>query len=63
MCIEMNRDAILIGEIGALLHDTGKLHLDFVKSKSVENIKGLHHAREIDKFINGELIGHLKISR
>ena len=60
MCIEMNRDAILIGEIGALLHDIGKLHLDFVKSKSVENIKGLHHAREIDKFINGELIGHFK---
>ena len=57
-CVEMNREAILTGEIGALLHDIGKLYPDFVKSKSVENIKGFHHARNIDKFINGELIDH-----
>ena len=24
MCVEMHRDAILTGEIGALLHDIGK---------------------------------------
>ncbi len=58
--IKNSKETILIGEIGALFHDIGKFHPDFVKSKSVENIKGPHHARDIDKFINGELISHFK---
>jgi len=60
ICIEMNREAILTGEIGALLHDVGKLHPDFVKRQSLENIKGLHHARDIDKFIDKALIDYFK---
>lgn len=60
ICIEMNREAILTGEIGALLHDIGKLHPDFVKRQSLENIEGLHHARDIDKFIDKALIDYFK---
>ena len=58
--IKNSRKTILIGEIGALLHDIGKLHPDFVKRQSLENIKGLHHARDIDKFIDKALIDYFK---
>lgn len=34
--ITNNRTNILIGELGALLHDIGKCHPDFIKSKSIE---------------------------
>ena len=44
MCIEMHRETILTGEIGALLHDIGKLHPDFIKSKSVEETAPDIHA-------------------
>ena len=55
--IKQNQKEILIGEIGAMLHDIGKAHPDFIRSKSIEEIKGLpHHARGIDKLLKPELI-------
>jgi hypothetical protein len=64
MCIEIiknNREMILIGEIGALLHDIGKCHPDFIKKQSLEKIENLpHHAKNIDKFMNNELIQYFK---
>jgi len=43
--IKSARKNILTGEIGALLHDIGKCHPNFVKTQSKENIRGLpHHA-------------------
>ena len=58
--IRGNRETILVGEMGALLHDIGKLHPSFVKAQSVENIKGPHHARDIDQFMKAELINYFK---
>jgi len=55
--IKNARQNILTGEIGALLHDLGKCHPNFVKTQSKENIKGLpHHARDIDKFVDSTLL-------
>jgi len=62
MCIEMHRDGILTGEIGALLHDIGKLHPDFVKSKSVEKAAPDIHA-QIDNFLKSELVEQIKNSK
>jgi len=62
MCIEMNRDVILKGEIGALLHDIGKFHPDFVKSKSVEKTAKDKHA-QIDEFLRPELIKFIRNSK
>jgi len=58
--IKSERETILKGEVGALLHDIGKLHPNFVKLKSKENIKGPHHAREIDKFVESNLLNNIK---
>jgi len=59
--IKNNKEKILTGEIGALLHDIGKCHPDFIKTQSKENIRGLpHHARGIDKFINPQPIDCFK---
>ncbi len=59
--IKNNRKEILTGEIGALLHDIGKLHPNFIKTQSKENIRGLpHHARDIDKFLNTTLLDLIK---
>ncbi|MBP8944407.1 MAG: CRISPR-associated protein Csx11 [Paludibacteraceae bacterium] len=59
--IKNKRDNILLGEIGALLHDIGKCDPNFVEKQSAERIKGLpHHAREIDKLLNPELINVFK---
>lgn len=64
MCVEMirsSKDMILNGEICALLHDIGKLHPNFIKTQSVEGIKGLpHHARGIDQLMKAELIDFFK---
>ncbi len=55
--IKDKRRDILVGEIGALLHDIGKCHPYFIRTNSKENEKGLpHHAREIDKFMNPQFI-------
>lgn len=59
MCIETiksNAENILKGEIGALLHDIGKMHPSFIRKQSVENINGPHHAKDIKRFIKLELI-------
>lgn len=59
--IKKKREMILIGEIGALLHDIGKLHPHFIKTQSIEDIKGLsHHARDIDQLMKAELIDFFK---
>jgi len=59
--IQKNQKEILIGEIGAMLHDIGKAHPDFIRSHCLEEIKGLpHHARDIDKLLKSELIELLK---
>ncbi|MCD6442995.1 MAG: hypothetical protein J7L28_03420, partial [Thermotogae bacterium] len=60
--IKNSRKTILIGEIGALLHDIGKLHPDFVKSKSVEKTAKDNHA-QIDEFLKPELIKFIKNSK
>ena len=38
--IKEKREPILLGEIGALLHDIGKCRGDFVEQKSVEGKEG-----------------------
>ncbi|MGQ9720273.1 MAG: CRISPR-associated protein Csx11 [Candidatus Jordarchaeum sp.] len=54
-----NREAILIGEIGALLHDIGKCHPNFIRSKSIgETTKDCH--TQIDKFLNPELVKQIE---
>jgi predicted nucleotidyltransferase component of viral defense system len=64
MCVEMirsSKDMILNGEICALLHDIGKLHPNFIKTQSVEDIKGLpHHSGGIDQLIKAELVNSFK---
>lgn len=53
------REDILIGEIGALLHDIGKCHPDFVKSKSIEKTAGDYHAN-IDALLHPKLLAAIK---
>jgi len=61
IALETSREAILTGETGALLHDIGKCHPDFIKRQSLENIRGLpHHARDIDDFINSQLLAYFR---
>ena len=59
LTIKSNREAILIGEIGALIHDIGKLHPDFIKSKSIEKTASDIHA-QIDKFLDSTLLSLIK---
>jgi CRISPR-associated Csx11 family protein len=59
--IKNKRDNILLGEIGAMLHDIGKCHPDFIRQQSVEKLERLpHHASEIDKLLNPVLIDYFK---
>jgi len=57
--IKNNKEAILTGEIGALLHDIGKCHPDFIKKNSLEHIKNFDHAN-IDKFLKPDLVSLIK---
>jgi len=57
--IKNDREAILTGEIGALLHDIGKMHPNFIKSKSIEKTISDYHA-EIDKFLDSGLLSLIK---
>ncbi|MFZ3059895.1 MAG: CRISPR-associated protein Csx11 [Candidatus Methanoperedens sp.] len=57
--IKDKREDILIGEIGALLHDIGKCHPDFVKSKSIEKTAKDTHA-QIDNLLNSKLVSLIK---
>ncbi len=61
--IKNKREDIIIGEIGALLHDIGKCHPDFVGKNSIEETpKEFYHA-SIDEFLRGELINLIKNER
>lgn len=57
--ISNNKENILIGEIGALLHDIGKCHPDFIRVQSLEHETNFVH-ENIDKFLKPELIDTLK---
>ncbi len=58
--IKSNRDEILKGEIGALLHDIGKLHPDFIKKQSLNDIGDFDHSKAIDTNKSKELVNFLK---
>lgn len=58
--IKKNKEAILTGEIGALLHDIGKLNPCFIGTNSIENIPQRFHHANIDGFLKTELISLLK---
>lgn len=60
--MKSNRNQILMGEIGALLHDIGKCHPDFIRKQSVENVRGVYHWK-IDKFLDVHLINLMKNSK
>ncbi|MCD6231897.1 CRISPR-associated protein Csx11, partial [Candidatus Aerophobetes bacterium] len=57
--IKNNKEAILTGEIGALLHDIGKCHPDFIKKNSIEHIENFDHAN-IDEFLKPDLVSLIK---
>ncbi|NLJ48588.1 MAG: CRISPR-associated protein Csx11 [Candidatus Atribacteria bacterium] len=57
--IKSSRKNILTGEIGVLLHDIGKCHPDFIKSKSIEKTASDEHA-QIDKFLEDDLVSYIK---
>jgi len=55
------REEILKGEIGALLHDIGKCHPNFIKMQSIEKTPDLPpHASGIDNFLNPNLLELIK---
>jgi len=60
--IRNNRETILIGEIAAMLHDIGKCHPDFIKSKSIEKFEEnlCNHASDIEEILCDELIKLIK---
>lgn len=60
--IMKNREPILLGEIGALLHDIGKFHPDFIRRESIEKIGDFKH-EDIDSFLDNTLIGLIQNSR
>lgn len=53
------REQILIGEIGALLHDIGKFHPKFLETNSLEGGTDFKHA-DIDEFLDKELLFLIK---
>ncbi|HAW49440.1 TPA: hypothetical protein DCX16_00585, partial [bacterium] len=54
--IKNKKEDIIIGEIGALLHDIGKCHPNFIGKNSIEETpKEFSHAN-IDEFLKDELI-------
>lgn len=58
--IKNKKEDILIGEIGALLHDIGKFHPDFIGKNSLENDpKQFQHAN-IDSFLDCNFISLIK---
>ncbi len=57
--IKEKQKDILTGEIGALLHDIGKCHPDFVRKQSLKGGKDFNHST-IDGFLKLELISLLK---
>ncbi|SHF52347.1 CRISPR-associated protein, Csx11 family [Caldanaerobius fijiensis DSM 17918] len=57
--LKKNKDSILKGEIGALLHDIGKCHPDFVRRQSLEGGQKFYHGN-IDGFLESELVDKIK---
>lgn len=57
--VKSKRESILIGEIGALLHDIGKCHPNFIKAKSLEDKAAFEH-ENIDEFLGEELVNLFK---
>jgi len=58
--IRKRRKEVLLGEIGALLHDIGKLHPDFIGTNSIEKTPPRFFHANIDDFLKTELISALK---
>ncbi|PMP82832.1 MAG: CRISPR-associated protein Csx11, partial [Caldisericum exile] len=58
--IKNNREMILKGEIGALLHDIGKCHPDFVGKNSIENTPKDFNHTDIGGFLSDDLINIIK---
>lgn len=60
--IARNRNRILTGEIGAVLHDLGKMHPDFVlkQSRENDNRQKYHEHTAIDEFVDPELVDIFK---
>jgi len=57
--IDKKKD-ILIGEIGALLHDIGKCHPDFIGKNSIENTPTNFDHPKIDNFLDNNFISLIK---
>lgn len=57
--IDKKKD-ILTGEIGALLHDIGKCHPDFIGKNSIENTSKAFKHSKIDDFLNSNFISLIK---
>lgn len=57
--IKQNQKEILIGEIGAMLHDIGKAHPDFIKKQSSTGGFQFEHAN-IDEFLDKNLVSLIK---
>ena len=58
--IAENKREILTGEIGAMLHDIGKCHPDFIGKNSIENLPKDFKHQEIDKILRQELVQYIK---
>jgi len=59
--LKARKEDILKGEVGALLHDIGKLDPRFIKSKSLEGGVNFSHEKiEDEGVVSGELITLLK---
>ena len=58
--IRKRRKEVLLGEIGALLHDIGKFHPDFIGTNSIEKTPPKFLHANIDDFLKTELISALK---
>ena len=58
--IRKRRKEVLLGEIGALLHDIGKLHPNFIGTNSIEKMPPRFFHANIDDFLKTELISALK---
>ncbi|HQD58351.1 MAG TPA: CRISPR-associated protein Csx11 [Bacteroidales bacterium] len=58
--IRNDRVHILTGEIGALLHDIGKCHPDFIGKNSIENTPTNFDHSKIDNFLDNNFISLIK---
>ena len=61
--IRNDRVHILTGEIGALLHDIGKCHPDFIGKNSIENTPTNFEHANIDEFLENKFIDLVKSSK